>query len=355
MLALGAAHGAAAQGGVLIQGVADLEAWKTDSASQLLARGGGKPAFLARADIWGAYEPIRNVILFAEYRGEGGPAREEPASLSELRQGGIRLSPSDAFTLQLGKLPQVVGAFTSRSLSFRNPLISGPDGYSEHYPSGVRVDGSVGVVDYAAGLLSLALAREGYTPDPGNALRPSAGVGITPMTGLRFGISATVGPYLSDTFTVASLRGQDWKVYKQHVVAADVRFSHGYFEGIAEVTRSSYDVPFQREAIRGLAWYIEPKYTFTPRFFTALRVEQNDYPFISAFAGPFWVSNGVTFNDVEVGAGFRPSASQLLKLSVRMDHWLPNANPQAPHDNGYAVAVQFSQQFDLVDLLSGKR
>jgi hypothetical protein len=55
-----------AQGGFLVQGVTDFEQWKTDSASTLLARGSGHPALLARADIWAAFEPVRNLVLFVE-------------------------------------------------------------------------------------------------------------------------------------------------------------------------------------------------------------------------------------------------------------------------------------------------
>jgi hypothetical protein len=346
---------ALAQGGVLLQGVADLEAWKTDSASFLLARNNGRfVSPVARVDVWGAAEPVRNIILFAEYLGETGSGRAQSGSYSEFSQGGLRFSPSDAFMFQAGKLPQIVGAFSNRRLSFRNPLISIPDGYSLDYPIGVRAEGTVGIVDYRAGVLDRALARTGYTPDPGSALRPSVGGGITPFTGFRLGASATVGPYLSDTFTVAALRGQNWKEYKQHLVAGELQWAHDYLELYAEVARSSYDVPQQPTAIRGLAWYVESKYTLTPRFYVAARVEQNDYPFISQFAGPFWVGRGVTFNAAEIGAGFRPGASQLLKASLRKDHWLPNASPQAPHDDGYAVALQFSQQFDIAALFQGR-
>ena len=67
------------------------------------------------------------------------------------------------------------------------------------------------------------------------------------------------------------------------------------------------------------------------------------------------IANSITFNDTEIGAGYRPTASTLLKLTVRADHWTPNANPNAPHDNGYAVAFQLSQFLDFVELATRKR
>jgi hypothetical protein len=342
---------ALAQGGLLFQGVGDLEIWKTDSASSLLARGSGKPAPLFRGDVWMAIEPIRNVVLFNETSAEAGSGREEPGSEIYAKQYGVRYSPSDALMLEGGKLRQVVGAFSARQLSFRNPLIGHPDGYAASYPHGVRADGSVGAVDYRAGIVSLPLFREGYTPEPSAALRPAVGVGYTPVTGARIGLSGMIGPYLNHDLTPTELRGEDWKHYKQRVLGLDAQLSRGYFEANVEAAYSNYDVPGRGTAIDGISFYVEPKYTFTPRFFMAARVERNDYPFISPVTPTFWVANRVVVSDAEIGGGFRAAASTLLKLSLRMDHWTPNANPQAPHDNGYAVAMQWSQLVDFVELL----
>ncbi|HEX9485000.1 MAG TPA: hypothetical protein VF929_10485, partial [Gemmatimonadaceae bacterium] len=130
-----------AQGGLLWQGIVDGEAWKTDSASNLLARGSGRPSLLGRIDTWAAVEPLRNIVFFAEVLGETGPARTEAGSEIYFKRGGVRFSPSDAFTLEGGKIPQVVGTFSSRQLSTRNPLIGTPDGYAATYSYGARVDG----------------------------------------------------------------------------------------------------------------------------------------------------------------------------------------------------------------------
>jgi hypothetical protein len=320
----------------------------------LLARGSGHPALLARADFWAAIEPVRNVVLFAEAWGETGPARGEPGGEWALRQYGVRFSPADAFTVEAGTIRQVVGTFSSRQLSSRNPLIGTPDGYATSYPRGVRVDGSMGIIDYRAGMVSLPLYREGYTPEPSDAMRPAIGAGITPITGVRFGMSATTGPYLNDDFTASQLRTQPWQHYKQGVIAADMQLSRGYFEGHAELAHSTYDVPGRPTQIKGLLFYLEPKYTFTPRFYMAARYERNDYPFIGTIStvSPIFIANRVVLQDAELGGGFRAMASTLLKLSVRADHWAPNANPNAPHDNGYALAFQWSQTFDIAELLS---
>ena len=50
------AQAAKAQGAILVQGIADAELWKTDSAFILLTRNGGRPSFLGRVHLWGAAE-----------------------------------------------------------------------------------------------------------------------------------------------------------------------------------------------------------------------------------------------------------------------------------------------------------
>jgi hypothetical protein len=351
-------HASRAQGGLLLQGVYDAELWKTDSASQLLARNSGKLGALGRINLWTAIEPVRDVVLFGQLQAETGKARAEPGSEVYVNQYGARWSPSDAFVLEAGKMTHIVGVFSARHLSFRNPLIGDPDGYTLAYPFGVRVSGTASIFDYRAGLLSKPLWHEGYTPHPSNAARPAIGVGVTPFTGFRMGASATVGPYLNSENAVFIADG-DWRRYKQRIVAADLQFSRGYFEANAELAHASFDVPDRADAATGLTWYVETKYTFTPRFYMAVRAERNDYPFIAAAAIPSggspWVASNSDFTDVEVGGGFRVTSSTLLKMSVRADHWVPNPNPYAPSASGRALAFQLSQTFDLVELATRQR
>jgi hypothetical protein len=350
----GTAAPAHAQGGFLAQGVADAELWKTDSMSALLARNGGRVGTLGRVGLWAAAEPLRDLVLFGQVYVEGGPARHKAGTALYVNQAGARWSPSDAFVLEAGQVTHVVGTFSSRYLSFRNPLVGAPDGYSLVYPLGVKVSGSRSVFDWRAGLLSKPLTNEDYTVAPSQAPRPAVGLGITPFTGFRLGGSATVGPYLNHDLAPGLLAGRDWRSYRQRIVAADLQLSRGYFEGFAELAHGSYDVP-GAEALAGFAWYVETKYTFTPRLFGAMRVERNDYPYIMPFNDAVWTANKSDFTDVEVGAGLRITSSTLAKLSVRADHWVPNPNPFAPQSSGRALAFQLSQTFDVVDLATPRR
>src|ERR1041384_7368835 len=63
------------QGGVLLQGVLDIEGWKSDTMSTLLRRNNGDPAGLYRLRLWSAVEPTRGLFVFANVEAEGGNGR----------------------------------------------------------------------------------------------------------------------------------------------------------------------------------------------------------------------------------------------------------------------------------------
>ena len=120
-----------------------------------------------------------------------------------------------------------------------------------------------------------------------------------------------------------------------------------------EHSRSSYDVPGYAAADKGTDTYVEAKYTFDPRFFAAVRVERNNYPFIASAGPSFWVSSRTDFDNGEIGIGYRLSESSLFKASYRKDKWhLTDANRAFVGPGGHAIAVQFSQAFDVMGLLA---
>ena len=92
LLALVTASAARAQGGVLLQGIADGEGWFTNNSSNLLTRNGGRPAGLLRLDLWGAAEPVRGLVFYAEGYGESGPAGSERTTTTSFwgNQLGVR-------------------------------------------------------------------------------------------------------------------------------------------------------------------------------------------------------------------------------------------------------------------------
>jgi len=347
----------AAQGGLLVQGILDGEAWSTDTLSTLLTRNRGRAAALARLQMWAAAEPWRGVVVYAQGEATEGAARTSAVPYGVvLDQLGVRYTRSSLIVVDVGKMPHIIGAFAPRRFSDRNPLIGGPDAYPVQYPVGVKLAGAARVIDYRVAVLSLPMSHRGYVPEPTASPRPAVGVGITPVVGLRIGGSATWGPYLNDRFTASQLNNSDWSRYRQRIVAADLSFSRGYLETHAEVAASRYEVPRRPDPIAGTAYFVEAKYTLAPRFFVAGRYERNDYPFITAAGPTNWVARATVFSNGEVGAGYRLTATTLLKASYRTDDWRVTAeNYNFVRPGGRALAMQVSQSYDVMDWVDRRR
>jgi hypothetical protein len=346
-----------AQMSVLLQGLADAEFWSTSATSNLLTRNGARPGGVARIQLWGAVEPARGLIVYAEGMGEAGNARSEPDdSEVYLNQFGVRYTTSRAFTIDAGRLVPIIGSFAARRFSTRNPLIGQPDGYSLEYPLGVQVFGGTTHFDYRAGLVSLPADHVGYVPSPMARARPALGLGVTPFVGFHIGGSFTAGSYLNDKVTAIQSGGRNWADFHQRVYALDASFARGYLETHAEFARGDYDVPGRTNAITGYTYYGEAKYTLSPRFFVAARIERNDYPFIRPTQTATWNARLTDFVDGEIGGGYRLTSSTLLKASVRGDRWWVRAGaPGFVGQGGHAIAVQLSQAFDVMNWFSPAR
>jgi hypothetical protein len=352
LLAMLAPVTASAQGGVLVQGLADAEVWATDSASPLLTRNAGRPGGLARLQLWSAAEPRRGFLLFAQGQVEAGTARADSQRTElYLERIGVRLAPMRAFIVEAGKMAHPIGAFASRRFSTRNPLIGTPDGYPTQYPLGVSVSGSTAQVDYRAAMVSLPVSHEYYVPDPTSRLRPALGAGLTPTAGVHLGTSVTWGPYLNETLSAALLGGRAWTSFRQRVMAVDAEVSRGYLETHAELARSSYDVPRQASTVRGLTYYLEAKYTVAPRIYVAARYERNDYPYIQPFRDSSWIASATNLYNGEAGVGYRVTSSRLLKVTYRRDRWLVDPAMRVFLRDGHALAMQVSQTFDIGELI----
>jgi hypothetical protein len=349
---------AGAQLPFLVEGLVDGEAWSTTRNSNLLTRNKGKPAALGRAQFWAALEPLRGLVLYGQTEAEGGTARPT-ARGSQVDvygdQYGIRYSGWRGVLLDAGKVQPVIGTFAPRHFSNRNPLIGSPDAYSLDYPLGVVLSGDFSHADFRAAAVTLPPTHAGYVPSATPRLRPAIGAGITPVVGVRFGGSWTEGPYLNDALTSAELRSAPWTRYHQRVFALDARAAHGYLETFAEAARATYDIPGRAGAILGYTYYGEAKYTFTPRFYLAVRGERNAYPFIRPSAAN-WTARKVDFVNGELGAGYRATATTLLKLSLRADRWWVAENASGfLGQGGPAVAFQVSQSLDVKRLLTPRR
>lgn len=344
----------AAQDWLLLGGLANVEGWATDSGSTLLTHNNGHPGPLGQLYLWAGVALPAHLQLVSVVEGHAGDASQDGSEIY-LQESVVRFRPSPAVGVVAGKFPSPVGAYANRRLPNANPLIGDPDAYPTAYPWGAEAVGIVGSFDYRAALVSLPVTRAGYLPDPTPALRPAVGAGFTPLIGLRLGASFTVGPYLNDTLAGTLLAGRTWSDYHQRIAAFDAEFSRGYAELHAELALSSYDVPGRTGTVNGYAYYGELKYTWTPRLYTAVRLEQNNYPFIQPLGGA-WVARTTNMYNGEAGVGYRLSQAALVKLSFRKDaHWGVDPAVRYFVPDGNALAAQFCYTFDVVELLRGAR
>jgi len=334
---------------VLVGGLFDAEYWKTDDASLLLSRNAGDAAPGGRLRLWAATEFHPRLQGFVRGELYGGRAESADGTRSELEQAFVRYSFQEPrhLVIEAGQLLSPIGNFSRRYLSSVNPLIGSPDGYSLDYPLGAQATGRAGRFDYRIALVDRPFVNDHYVPPTGRALRPALAAGLTPFVGTRVGVYATVGPYLGPRIVPLLSPGEGWKDFKQSVYGLDAQFSHGYFELNGDYARSSYEVPGGAADVHGFAYFIEPKYTWSPRFFTALRLERNDYPYIAPLAPGVWLSTTADFYDAEAAAGWRLGPGAILKIAYRRDRWMVDDSLKSFFPDGYALSAQLSYSFSV--------
>ncbi len=334
---------------VLVGGLFDAEYWQTDDGSRLLSRNDGDAAPGGRLRLWAASEFRPRLQGFVRGEAYGGRANSEYGTETKLEQAFVRYSFSEPrrLVIEAGQLLSPIGNFSRRYLSSVNPLIGSPDGYSLDYPLGAQATGQVGRFDYRAALVDRPFVNDRYVPETGRALRPALAAGMTPVVGTRLGVYATLGPYLGPRVAPMLSSGEHWKDFNQTVYGLDVQFSHGYFELNGDYAHSSYEVPGGAPDVHGFAYFIEPKYTWSPRFFTALRLERNDYPYIAPLGPGVWLSTTADFYDAEVAAGYRLGPGALLKVAYRRDRWMVDDSLKTFFPDGYAVSAQLSYSFNV--------
>jgi hypothetical protein len=333
-----------AQDWLILGGLTAGEGWVTDSGSRLLMRNAGRPAALGRIRLWAGVAPTVQWQVVALVEGETGAARREGGSALDVEGLWIRYAPLRAITIDAGKIVSPMGAFGARRLETVNPLIDRPDTYPPSYPLALQVAGMAGRFDYRVAVVSEPVGDERYLPPAGSAARLVAGGGITPFIGAHLGFSYTRGPYLGPELVPLLPGGVNWRDFQQAVLAFDARLSRGYAEFHGELVFSSYDAPISGQSLRGVAAYAEAKYTWTPRFYTAGRVQVNKYPFIRARTATSWIEVVTRFYSGDIGVGIRINRNTLLKVSYQQDDWQDFLD-------GRAVSFQLSYQFDVADWL----
>jgi hypothetical protein len=330
---------------VLVQGLTDAEIWYTDPQSEYLSRNEGDAASVARLRLWAAGEFMPNLQGFALGAVEGGKGTETGETDTRLEQAYLRYSfeAPRRLVLQAGKLYLPYGNFSRRYFSSQNPLIGTPMNYEISYPLGIQISGAVKRFDFMAAALDGPLTHQEYDSPTQSAIRPALSAGVTPLTGFRVGVYFTKGPYLSRISEDWLLPGKELGDFNEKVTGLDVQFSRAHFELNGELTQTRLEVPAAEDAW-GRTWYVEPKYTFSPRWYAALRWERGDLPVANWIWAAMWSAEQERINDLEAGIGFRIIPGFLVKTSYRTEMGKPSSGPDP---EGHALALQLSYSFDV--------
>jgi hypothetical protein len=184
------------------------------------------------------------------------------------------------------------------------------------YPLGANLTASTTRWDARAALVSSAPTREfALNNDSGNPAHTPvfiAGGGVTPVAGLRLGVSGASGRYATDgELKNGNGDGRDLRMW-----TTEAEYAVGYTKMAAEFTRER----FRHGVIVDTAstWFVQAIRTLSPRWFTAARHETISAPPM-VFLGPG--APRLTYRNTEGSVGYRLAPELTLRGSVTAVRW----------------------------------
>jgi hypothetical protein len=374
---------------VRLSGTLDLEGYYLRQPAPGLIFTEGNSIFNPRLSLFLDAQLGPHIYAFVETRADNGFDPGEAGPPVRMDEYVLRYTPWDdgRFNLQVGKFATVVGTWALRHGSWDNPFITAPLPYENltgiwdttaahaagevltwaglvprpntggefldeyrnipviwgpSYASGASVFGVVGSFEYAFEMKNTSLSSrpETWAPTETQWQHPtfSGRLGYTPDEMWTFGFSASAGPYLQPSAgpTLAPGRGLDQNL--EVVLGQDVGFAWHHVQLWAEVYEARFEIPEVGNADTQ-AYYVEAKYKFTPRFFGALRWNQqlfSDLP-NPGLGASRWSRN---VERVDIGPGYRFTPHTQLKLQYSLEH--QDADSQ---NWGDMIAAQLTVRF----------
>ena len=220
------------------------------------------------------------------------PGAPVPAWSKELYQAGIRYErPGNqgglATRVDLGYNVSPIGLGVLDTRPSLNPTIAPHVSYvspmpafdlsvprvsaiSQTYPLGAQVAVSSAHWDARTAVINAAPTRNyalGRPTNPRQTPAYVAGAGVTPLTGLRLGISLAHGRYATSDEVAGSVRSHR----SVTIVGGEGEYAFGYTRMSGEIVRSR----FERSVGTAIAyeWFVQGQQILTPRWFVAARHE----------------------------------------------------------------------------------
>jgi len=258
--------------------------------------------------------------------------------------------------LMAGKIPWPIGTWAPRTYSNKNPLVTSPLMYQHHtslrwdkvpttpgallaaagtgwdgadygtgagapgmpivddygWDFGVVALGSVAPLEFSAGLTNSAPGWGSPGDDVNDGKAVMGRVGLVPVAGLRFGISAAQGSYLGDWTRYALPDDRTEGDYLQTLGMADLAYELGHLDLRSEAFVNEFETAYCG-TLRSGGGYLEGRYGFDSGLWLAVRAEALRHSDLTAGAVTRPWDDEV--DRLDVGAGYRLSRGALLKAA----------------------------------------
>jgi len=265
-----------------------------------------------------------HIYAFAKVRADRGfdPGYHPPGQI-RVDEYFVRLStPGGGLRVQAGRFATVFGNWAGRHDSWENPFINAPIPYERVtavldgnamdspaaflrlqkspdpkdrwvpviwgpvYTAGAGVFGQHGKFDAAVTMKNAALSSRPPAWSDIDFPHPTftGRIGYVPNEVWRLGISASNGPYLLEKAAPSLPQGRTLDDFEQITIGGDLAWSRGHWQIWGEVIASEFDIP-NVGAAGTLSYYLESRYKWHPRLFTALRWGQQFFDRIDNGSG----------------------------------------------------------------------
>jgi hypothetical protein len=371
-----------------ISGTLELEGYDYQRPAPGLIHSGSDQLFVPRLSIFLDVQLGSHLYAFAQARADRGFDPADGDAQARLDEWALRYTPwkDGRFNVQAGKFATIVGNWAGRHGAWNNPFITAPLPYEyltgiwdaevvrnsnvllqwshvrpglsaattaiekslrvpivwgPSYTTGVAVSGDVGRLRYAAEakLGSLSSRPEAWLHGREQRHHPtvSARLGYRPNPMWDVGVSASSGSYLRESAERSIAAGHSRSDYRQQVLAHDVAFAWHHLQLWGEVYAARFEIPRVGDADT-LAYYLEAKYKFTPRFFGAMRWNQQlfdripDRGQLAKWGHDVW--------RVDFAPGFRFTPYAQLKFQYSLQH-----GDSGRRDYTRTLATQYTLRF----------
>jgi hypothetical protein len=343
-----------------LSGLVDFEGYFIDQRPPALINTDDKALFNPRVSIFLDAQLATHFYFFGQARLDRGFDPSDRGAQIRLDEYFLRYTPlnDSRINFQAGKFATAIGSWVPRDDSWQNPFINAPLPYENltsisdseapsskrafaasrfetdeqyeripviwgpNYTAGAAVLGTVERFDYAFEIKNAAISSRPsvWQPNETDWSNPSFSgrVGFRPNESWNFGVSGSIGPYMTPEARETLPIGKNIDNYNQYLLGQDASYAWRHLQLWAEVFESRFEVPTVGKA-DALSYYIEAKYKVTTQLFAAARWNQQLFGTVPAGGGS-QQSWGNDIWRVDGALGYRFTDYLQIKIQYSFSH-----------------------------------